>query len=181
MSVPSSALLVVDAQVGVLASVWEAQRVTANLETLVAKARASGVPVIWVQHSDNELKYGSDAWRLAPGFVPTASELVIHKKYNSAFAGTDLEARLKSLGISRLVLAGAATNWCIRATAYAAVDRGFHLTLVGDAHSTESIPLPGGKVVPAEAIVNDLNTVFTWLSAPDVRTEVKSTAEVRLQ
>ncbi|MCE4556667.1 cysteine hydrolase family protein [Pelomonas cellulosilytica] len=174
----ASALLVVDAQVGVLASVWQAERVTANLQKLVAKARAAGAPVIWVQHADNELKYGSDRWQLAPGFVPAASESVVHKQYNSAFARTDLDARLKSLGVSRIVLAGAATNWCIRATAYAAVDRGYQLTLVGDAHSTEPIPVPGGKDIPAEAIVTDLNTVFEWLSVPDVRTEVRTTADV---
>ncbi len=174
----ASALLVVDAQVGVLSSVWQAERVIANLKRLVAKARAAGAPVIWVQHADNELKYGSDRWQLAPGFVPAPSEAVVHKQYNSAFARTDLDTRLKALGVSRIVLAGAATNWCIRATAYAAVDRGYQLTLVGDAHSTEPIPVPGGTDVPAEAIVNDLNTVFEWLSVPDVRTEVRSTADV---
>jgi nicotinamidase-related amidase len=173
-----SALLVVDAQVGVLSSVWDAKRIVGNLETLVAKARAAGIPVIWVQHSDNELKYGSEPWRLAPNFVPTAAEIAIHKKYNSSFANTDLDPKLKSLGISRLVLAGAASNWCIRATAYAAVDRGYNLVVVSDAHSTEPIQLSGGKVVPAEAIVADLNTVFEWLSVPNVRTEVHTTANV---
>lgn len=175
------ALLIVDAQVGVLASVWDARRVVAHLEALVAKARAAGVPVIWVQHADKELIYGSDAWKLAPNFVPRAAEMVVHKNYNSAFANTDLDQRLKSLGVSRLVLAGAATNWCIRATAYAAVDRGYHLALVGDAHSTEPLQLPEGKTIPAEAIVAELNTVFQWLSVPNVRTEVMSTSEVSFQ
>ena len=173
-----AALLVVDAQVGVLSSVWEAKRVIANLQDLVAKARHAGVPVIWVQHADNELKHGSAAWKLAPGFLPLASELVIHKSFNSSFANTDLDARLKAMRVSRVILAGAATNWCIRATAYAAVDRGYHLTLVGDAHSTEPLQLAGGTVVPAESIVNELNAVFEWLSAPNVRTEVRSTANV---
>lgn len=173
-----SALLVVDAQVGLLSSVWQAERVAAHLRDLVARARAAGAPVLWVQHADAELPYGSDRWQLAPGFVPAPAETVVHKQYNSAFARTDLDARLKALGVSRLVLAGVATNWCIRATAYAAVDRGYHLTLVGDAHSTEAIPVPGGKDVPAEAIITDLNTVFEWLSVPDVRTEVRTSATV---
>jgi Isochorismatase family len=61
------ALLVVDAQVGVLSSVWESKRVIANLETLAGTARSAGVPVIWVQHSDeDELKYGSAGWQLTP-------------------------------------------------------------------------------------------------------------------
>lgn len=176
---PKSALLVVDAQVGVLSSVWESQRVVGNLEKLVSKARSAGMPVIWVQHSDDdELKYGSEAWKLAPNFVPTAAEFVVHKKYNSSFAGTDLDQRLKTLRISRLILAGALTNWCIRSTAYAALDRGYNLALVSDAHSTESLKLRDGKTVPAESIVADLNAVFEWISVPSVRTEVKKTAEV---
>lgn len=174
-----SALLIVDAQVGVMSSVWESQRVVGNLETLVSKARAAGVPVIWVQHSDDdELKQGSASWKLLPNFVPAASEPIIHKKYNSSFANTDLDQRLKALGVSRLVLAGALTNWCIRSTAYAALERGYHLALVSDAHSTESLNLTDGKSVPAESIVADLNAVFEWISVPNVRTEVKRTQDV---
>lgn len=145
----------------------------------MSTARSAGVPVIWVQHSDNdELKYGSESWKLAPKFVPNAAEFIVHKKYNSSFAETDLDTRLKSLGVSRLILAGAATNWCIQSTAYAAVDRGYNLLLVSDAHSTESLKLRDGKTVPAESIVADLNAVFEWVSVPNVRTEVKKTADV---
>lgn len=172
-----SALVIVDAQVGVLASVWESKRVIANLTMLVTKARAAHVPVIWVQHSDAELKYGSPAWNLAPEFVPLPTETVIYKKFNSSFANTDLDRKLKSFGVRRIVLAGAATNWCIRSTAYSAVDRGYNLVLVSDAHSTEPIRQPDGKVVPAESIVTDLNTVFQWVSVPNVKTEVVTTAK----
>jgi nicotinamidase-related amidase len=174
-----SVLLVVDAQRGILSSVWESRRVIGNLEKLVSAARLAGVQVIWVQHSDDdELKYGSEGWKLVPTFVPTAAEIVIHKKYNSSFASTDLDQRLKALGVSRIILAGALTNWCLRSTAYAAVDRGYNLALVSDAHSTESMKLPDGTTVPAESIVADLNAVFEWVSVPNVRTEVKKTADV---
>lgn len=174
-----SALVVVDAQVGVLSSVWESKRVIGNIETLVGKARSAGATVIWVQHADaDELKYGSAAWKLVPSFVPATADIVIHKRYNSSFASTDLDQNLKALGVSRIVLAGALTNWCLRSTAYAAVDRGYNLTLVSDAHSTVPLKLADGKTVPAESIVADLNAVFEWLSAPNVRTEVTKTADV---
>jgi nicotinamidase-related amidase len=113
-----------------------------------------------------------------PKFEATAAEIVVHKKYNSSFAETDLDQRLKALGISKVVLAGALTNWCPRSTAYAAVDRGYHLALVSDAHSTESLKLADGTTVPAELIVADLNAVFEWVSVPNVRIEVKKTADV---
>lgn len=175
---PKSALLVVDAQVNVLASVWESERVVANIEALVASARKSGTPVIWVQHSDEQLVHGSDGWKLAPTFVPARTEPVIHKKFNSSFANTELEQRLKALRVKRIVLAGAATNWCIRSTAYAALERGYDLTLVSDAHSTESIDLGEGRSIPAESVVQDLNTVMQWVSVPNVRTQVVTTREV---
>lgn len=174
-----SALIVVDSQVGVFATLWEAERVTHAIERLVAAARAAGAPVVWVQHANHsDLKYGSDAWQLVPVFKPEPSEPIIHKRYNSSFADTDLEARLRTLNVGRIVLAGAATNWCIRATAYGAVERGFDLTLVGDAHSTESITQEDGTVIAAASMVADLNVVFEWLLAPGVETDVKASADV---
>lgn len=175
---PRTALLVVDAQVGVLGSAWDATRVTKNIEVLVAKARAQGVPVFWIQHEDDELKFGSEPWKLVANFVPTAKEAVIRKKYNSSFGNTDLDRQLKELKIARIVLAGASTNWCIRATAYAALDRGYHLALVADAHSTEAMKLETGQVIPAASIVSELNTVMQWISVPNVKTDVKPTAAV---
>ncbi|MBL8360369.1 MAG: cysteine hydrolase [Rubrivivax sp.] len=173
-----SALLVVDAQVDVLRAVHDRERVVRNLAELVRKARAGGVPVIWVQHSDAELRRGSDGWKLAPEFVPAAGEAVVHKTYNSSFAETDLEQRLRALGITRIVLAGAATNWCIRATAYAALDRGYDLLLASDAHSTEPMTLDDGTVIPAQSIVAELNATLRWLAVPKVRVDVRPTAGV---
>ena len=60
-------------------------------------------------------------------------------------------AELAARGATRLVLAGASTNWCIRATAYAALERGYDLTLVQDAHSTKSMDLGDGRRVAARA------------------------------
>ena len=172
-------LLIVDAQVGVLTSIWESKRVIGNLKELVRKARSANVPVIWVQHSNSRnLKFGSENWKLDPEFTPTATEVVIHKKYNSSFAKTSLDRRLKADGVSRIVLAGAATNWCVRSTAYSAVEHGYNLTLVGDAHSTETLNFPDGRTVAALSIVMDLNATFKWMRVPNVDTAVINTADV---
>ena len=53
------ALIVVDVQVGVMQDAWETARIIKNIGIAVEKARTQGVPVIWVQHSDDELVYGS--------------------------------------------------------------------------------------------------------------------------
>ena len=50
---------------------------------------------------------------------------------------TALEATLAARGVSHVVLAGAESAWCIRATAYGALERGYDLTLIDDAHTTE--------------------------------------------
>jgi nicotinamidase-related amidase len=128
-------MMVVDVQAGVMNNVWDAERVIKNVGVAVDRARRQGVPVVWVQHADEELVYGSADWQLPPELVPAAGESRIYKKYNSSFEATDLEDTLASLGATRIVLAGAATNWCIRATAYSALDRGYDLTLVNDAHT----------------------------------------------
>jgi len=60
---PHSALLVIDMQIGVVAHGFDVPRVVGNIQTLVERARAERVPVIWVQHHDEELPQGSDAWR----------------------------------------------------------------------------------------------------------------------
>jgi hypothetical protein len=73
------------------------------------------------------------------------------------------------------VLAGAATNWCIRATAYGALDRGYDLTLVKDAHTTESLELENGAM-EASSIVQELNIAIKWLSYPG-RANGTATAE----
>lgn len=171
-----TALLVVDVQVGVVAQAWDAERIVGNVARAVNRARAAGVPVIWVQHSGEELPLGSPAWQWAAGLVPAPGELRIDKRHNSSFEQTSLEADLARLGITHLVLAGASTNWCIRATAYAALERGYDLTLLSDAHTTETIELQGGRRVEAETVIEDLNLAMRWLDYPG-RHNAVATAE----
>jgi nicotinamidase-related amidase len=165
-----SALVVVDVQVGVVDGAWEADRVVGNVARAVERARAAGVPVVWVQHQDEELVPDTPAWQWVPELVPAEGEARVHKGYNSSFEKTSLEDELERLGVSHLALAGAATNWCIRATAYAALERGYDLTLVSDAHTT------GGD--HAAEVVDDLNTVMQWVSYADVSNTAASADEL---
>jgi nicotinamidase-related amidase len=159
-------LLVVDVQVGVMREAWDADRIIANVARTVEKARAQGAPVIWVQHSDDDLRYGSPEWQWAPELVPLPDELRIYKQFNSSFEQTPLEAELARLGATHIMLAGAATNWCIRATAYGALDRGYDLTLVADAHTTGTMEFDDGTRIEAKSIVEELNIAMTWLTYP---------------
>ena len=173
-----AALVVVDVQVGVIADAWDAARVIGNVALAVARAREQGVPVVWVQHADDELPSGSAQWQWVPELAPAEAEARVHKQFNSAFEGTQLEAVLAELGVSHLVLAGAATNWCIRATAYAALERGYDVTLVKDAHTTESLRLEGGVTIEAENIVRELNVAMQWLAYPGRRNSTATARQV---
>ena len=169
-------LLVVDVQVGVMQDAWDAPRVVKNVSRVVERARAASVPVLWVQHSDKELAYGSQAWQWVPELVPADDEPRIHKQFNSSFERTALEEELARCGATHIVLAGAASNWCIRATAHGALERGYDLTLVKDAHTTGSIELDSGVTIEAQDVVRELNLAMTWLSYPG-RTNGIATAE----
>ena len=161
-----STLIVVDVQVGVMNEAWDAPRIIGNVARAVEAARTSGTGVIWVQHSDEELVRDSADWQLVPALIPVPGEPIIHKQFQSAFEETNLERELEAYGTTRIVLSGAATNWCIRATAYGALDRGYDVTLISDAHSTGDINLGDGDTIPASHIVTELNAVMQWLSYP---------------
>ena len=169
-------LLVVDVQVGVMRESWDAARVIKNLARAVERARARNVPVIWIQHSDKDLTYGSPEWQWVPEVTPAKGETLIHKEFNSSFEQTALDEELARIGATHIALAGAATNWCIRATAYGALDRGYDLTLIKDAHTTGTMELDDGVKIEAASVIHDLNIAMSWLSYPG-RTNGTATAE----
>ena len=94
---------------------------------------------------------------------------------NSSFEQTSLEDELAKRGATHIALAGAATNWCIRATAYGALDRGYDLTLIKDAHTTGTMELDNGIRIEAARVVDELNVAMKWLSYPG-RTNGTATA-----
>jgi nicotinamidase-related amidase len=131
-----------------------------------------------VQHSDDELPYGSPEWQWVPQLVAGADELRVHKRFNSAFEKTVLEDELAKSCVAHLVLAGVATNWCIRATAYGALDRGYDVTIVEDAHTTGSMELDNGKKIEASTIIDELNVCMTWVSYPGLKNGTATAEQV---
>jgi isochorismate hydrolase len=174
----STTLVIVDVQVGVMAACWEAARIVQNLAIAIDRARAASIPVIWVQHASDELPKDSAAWQLVPELAPSGADHRIDKRFSSSFEATTLNDILTGLETAHIVLAGAQSNWCIRATAYAALDRGYDVTLLHDAHTTESINLGNGSRVEASDIVADLNVTMQWLSYPDRTNSVIAACDV---
>jgi len=161
---PNAALLVIDVQNGVLAAAYERDAVVANVATLVEKARRERVPVVWLQHSDEQLVKGSDDWRIVPELTPGEAEPLLEKHYGDAFEGSTLEAVLSGLGVGRLVVVGAQTDECIRSTIHGAFVRGYDATLVGDAHTTEDLTPWGAP--PPDQVIAHTNLYWTHQTAP---------------
>jgi nicotinamidase-related amidase len=144
---PNTALLVVDVQNGVVGEAHERDAVVANVAAVVEKARTAEVPVVWVQHSSDNLTQGSEQWEIVPELNPNASEPLVLKRYPDSFEETTLESVLDGLAVGRLVVVGAQTDECVRSTLHGAVARGYDATLVSDAHTTEDLS-PWGAPAP---------------------------------
>ena len=117
---PNTALLVVDVQNDAMANAYHRDEVIANICDLVAKARSAGVPVIWVQHSDDDVVANTEGWRYVPELPREQSEALVHKQHVDAFEATTLETELAQRHVGRLVVAGAQTDACVRATLHGA-------------------------------------------------------------
>lgn len=173
---PKTALLVVDVQNGVMEGAHDRAAVLSNIVTLVEKARGGGVPVVWVQHTSEELPRGSAVWEYVPELVPGAAEPLVHKEYGDSFEDTELEAVLASLKVGRLVVAGAQTDACIRSTLHGAFARGYDATLVADAHTTEDLTAYGAP--EPGAVVAHTNLYWGFQTAPGRTAGTVKTDEV---
>jgi nicotinamidase-related amidase len=161
---PNTALMVIDVQNGVVEGAHERDSVVANIAELVDKARAAAVPIIWVQHSDAQLERGSEAWQYVPELSRAEHEPLVHKSYGDSFEATDLEDVLAAAGVGRILVAGAQTDECIRSTIHGAFVRGYDVTLVGDAHTTEDLSAWGAP--PPGLVIAHTNLYWQNQSAP---------------
>ena len=173
---PNTALLVVDVQNAVVANAHQRDDVIANINTLIDGARAEQVPVIWVQHSDEGLPEDSEGWQYVPELQRGDAEPLIHKNYGDAFEDTTLESELARRGVGRLVVTGAQTDACIRATIHGAFTRGYDTVLVSDAHTTEDFTEYG--LPPADKVIAHTNMYWTWQGAPGRDASVVATADI---
>jgi nicotinamidase-related amidase len=171
-----TALVVVDVQNKVVANAHDRDAVLANIRTLVDKARAADVPVIWVQHHSDSLPKGSEDWQYVPELPQEPGEPVVHKQWGDSFEDTDLEDLLAERAVGHLVVAGAQTDACIRATLHGGLVRGYDVTLVGDAHTTEDFSQYGAPT--PDLVIRHTNLCWDDEDAPGRKGATVPTAEV---
>jgi nicotinamidase-related amidase len=173
---PNTALLVIDVQKGVVGEAYDRDNVVANVATLIDKARAADVDVVWIQHNSDDLPRDSEGWQYVPELVRRDTEPLVHKAYGDSFEDTDLESVLAARGIGRLFVAGAQTDECIRSTLHGAIVRGYDATLVGDAHTTEDLTSFGAP--PPDKVIAHTNLYWKFHSAPGRTAGTVNTDEV---
>jgi nicotinamidase-related amidase len=172
---PNAALIVIDLQKGVVTipSAHPIEEIVQRSASLATAFRKSGLPVVLV-NVDGRAPGRTEANR---GGAPTPpadwSELVaelqaqpedvrVTKRTWGAFHGTDLDAQLKSRGVTQVVLTGVATSAGVESTARAAHEHGYHVVLATDAMTDAS----------ADAHANSVERIFPRLG------ETATTAEI---
>jgi hypothetical protein len=103
-------------------------------------------------------------------------EPLIPKTYGDSFEATDLEETLSGLGVGKLLVTGAQTDACVRSTLHGAFTRGYDVTLVGDAHTTEDLTSYGAP--PPEQVIAHTNLYWKYQDAPGRTAGTASTEEV---
>ena len=129
------------------------EAVDRNGLALLRAWRARGLPIIHVRHDSvspgSTLAPGEPGNAFRPGFEPREGEPVVSKSVNSAFIGTDLDLRLKRLGIQSVVVFGITTDMCVSTTVRVGANLGYSMTLVEDACDCFDLPDGAGGTIPA--------------------------------
>lgn len=142
---PRTALVVVDLQKGVvgLPLAHPVEGVIANSHLLADGFRQRGLPVVLVnvdggapgrtEQPRPSRSMPADWAEIVPELAPQPDDIRATKQTWGAFASTDLERRLRDLGITQVVVTGVATSIGVESTAREAYARGFNVTLATDA------------------------------------------------
>jgi nicotinamidase-related amidase len=130
--------------------------IEANGQRLLSAWRAAGLPLIHVRHDSikpgSVFAPGQPGNALRPGFEPQGAEPLVTKSVNAAFIGTDLDLRLRRLGVDQVVLFGLVTDMCVSTTARVAANLGYRTVVVGDACACFALPDADGRLIAAEDI-----------------------------
>ena len=176
-----AALLVIDVQQGLCEgehNAFESADVIGRINRVSAKARAAGIPVIFIQHEseDGYLEFGTRAWQLAQGLHAEPSDLRIRKTTPDSFLRTELQATLQSGGITDLIICGMHTEFCVDTTTRKALALGYPVILIEDGHTTEG----NGYLTPRQVIQHH-NATLTSISSFGPRVHLVSSEALQIE
>ena len=146
-----TALIPIDVQQAFDLSAGSNPDMAANGLRLLAAWRAAGLPLLHVRHDSvqpgSPFRPGEPGNALRPGFAPQGDEPLVTKSVNAAFIGTDLDLRLRRLGVEHVVLFGMTTDMCVSTTARVAANLGYRTTVVGDATAAFDLVDADGRTI----------------------------------
>ncbi|MBC6307920.1 cysteine hydrolase [Listeria sp. FSL L7-1582] len=148
----SDVLVVIDMQNGVNSTDYplvHLERMLAGVNQRIASYRDAGKPVIFVQHVDEELVIGSDAWALMPELDSRQDDIYVNKTHANSFYKTDLPAILAGLDAQKIEFCGAQTEYCVDTTVRFAHGLGFNCYMVRGLHTTMDSDLIDAKTIMA--------------------------------
>lgn len=151
-----SALILIDLQNTYRRGVMQlsgVEQAIAEAAKLLEMARDLKVPVIHIQHDagpGTPYDVRAEIGAISDEVAPIAGEPVITKNYPNSFVQTDLDERLKALGIHQIMLAGFMTHMCINSTAHGGFNLGYAPTIVASATATRALEGANGVVLTAQ-------------------------------
>lgn len=177
----NSALLIIDVQQALCSGQWAAhdiERVVDRINAVAARARATSLPVILVQHeeADGQLKYGTEGWQLYDRLATRPEDIRLRKAASDSFHKTELQALLQSNKVDHLIVCGLQSEFCVDSTVRGALARGYPVTLVADGHSTLD-----NAVLSASQISAHHNATLANLGSFGPRVTTTAAAELRIE
>lgn len=164
MGAMKTAILVIDVQRGLcddLPRPHEAEEVMQRINALTERARASGVPVAFIQHENAvDLEFDSERWQLAGALNTDSRDAKIRKTTPDSFLRTPLEAWLSDRGVKRVVICGYSSEFCVDTTTRRAAALGYEVVLAADAHTSHDKPHATGAQIRAHhnATLSDITS-----------------------
>lgn len=173
-----TALVVIDVQLGLIEGFEDDWRdVLPVIGRLVTRARSAGVPVVLIQHCGgaptHPLHRDRPGWKLHPSVGPPSEAIRVEKCWSDAFCDTDLDALLREASVTRLVLVGAQTEYCVDTTARRAASLGYDVDLVADGHTTS-----GNGLLSREQIIAHHNETLANLAVDGMTLSVLPSSRV---
>lgn len=132
------ALLIIDMQTALVPHLWRGEELADRIALLAQRARSQGAPVVAIQQTGparSPFDPADPGWQLSPRLHLSDEDLRVHKSATDSFFRTDLAELLARRDVDTVVITGAATDYCVDATARSALSHGFDVVLVGDAHA----------------------------------------------
>lgn len=124
--------------------------------SLLAGWRGAGLPIVHIFHDSvtpgSSLAPNAVGNAVRNGFEPEPGEPAVRKSVNAAFIGTDLDLRLRRMGVETIVAFGISTDMCVSTTTRVGANLGYRMILVADACDCFDLPDGSGGTIPAETV-----------------------------